>query len=523
MTRRVLLAVLVLGLWGTAMADLPQGRRGKLLSFRDPGLEFIANNPEVVDRSLMDGLNIRAVGREGDKQIRLESSVFSEKAIRYEQFEEWVAQARATDFRGLTDNFLCVYVVPGDMDWFGDCTALLNNIRVAARVAREAGFKGICLDCEPYSFKLWDYRVVAHPEKSFEEYYEQIRLRGEQFAKAMYEEFPGMQLLLLFGYYVGDLEVPAKHHYGLYPAFLDGLFVGSPEDAEIIDGWEMSYGVRTREELLRAYWWIKDYALSVTRAPKEYQRKVRVGFGLRPDLRRAGETPYDWSATDFSRNYYTPEEWESVVRAALEISEGYVWLFSSRVDFVTGENLYPEYREAMLRAKSSLHGLSLAALQAWAAWPRTEEFAKEHELIAELPEKWQFRLDPAGAGKNWYFENVNDEGWLTVRTGEQWSAQVPFPDITGVGWGRVRFEVPAEYVGRRLYLWFGAIDEQGEIYLNGRHVYTWTGDLDRGWCTPFRVEITDYARAGTNLLAVKVKADSDMGGVYRPVYLYTDR
>jgi len=523
MMRSLLTATLVLVLVGAAMADLPQPRRAKLIAFTDPGLEFIQSNPEAVERAPIDGVNIRAVGREGEKRVRLEEAVFSEKAIRYEQFEEWVAQARATDFRTWTDNFLCVYVVPGDMDWFGDCAALMNNIRVAARVAREAGLKGIFLDCEPYGFSLWDYRTVAHPEKSFEEYYQQIRRRGEEFARAMYGEWPEMTLMLTFGYKVADRANLKEHNYGLYGAFLDGLFVGSPEEAEIIDGWEMSYGDRTREDLLEGYWWVRRGGAAVSGVPDEYLKKVRAGFGLWPDVTDRDD-PFEWNAEDFSRNYYSPSEWRSLVRSALETTDGYVWIYAWRPDLCTGEKWYPEYREATREAKESLYGLSSAELDEWARWPLTEEFAREYELIVALPEEWRFRLDPYGRAMNWHLPELDDSEWHPVVAGEEWQQQLPIRGLTGVGWGRVRFEVPAECAGRRLYLWFGACDEEGDVYLNGRYVYTWTNDFQRGWETPFAVEVTDAVLPGQeNVLAVRVRAASGLGGVFKRVYLYAER
>jgi len=467
---------------------------------------------------------LRVKGEVNGRSVGLENAVFGNEPVTYEAFAPAVAEIRATDFRTLTDNFLCIYVTPVDVDWFSDCSALLQNARVAAQVAREAGLKGIVLDCEPYGFKLLDYRKVAHPERSFEEYYQQIRQRGEEFARAIYAEFPEMTLFLLFGYYVGDLIDPSQHHYGLYPAFLDGLFAASPEEAAIIDGWEMSYGYTRREQFLRAYWWIKDGGICVSRVPDQYRKKVRVGFGLWLDPDRIKDSTYTWEVNDFSRNYYSPAQMRSVLRYALETTDEYVWLFTGKIDVLTGRNLPPPYKEALWEAKDSLYGLSSYELANWAAWPETEAFAKGHELITKLPSEWRFRLDTYRDAAGWESPEYDDSEWLRVKTEDEWQRQLPFPGATGVGWARVRFDIPKECAGRRLFLWFGALDEEGDIYLNGEYVDSWTGDFDRGWETPFAVEITEQAIPGeSNLLAVKVRADAGMGGVFRPVYLYSLR
>jgi hypothetical protein len=60
-------------------------------------------------------------------------------------------------------------------------------------------------------------------------------------------------------------------------------------------------------------------------------------------------------------------------------------------------------------------------------------------------------------------------------------------------------EIPAEYIGagRRLFLDLGAVKNLAEVWLNGKPL----GVL---WKEPFRVEITEAARVGTNKLEIRV-------------------
>ncbi|UCH35385.1 MAG: hypothetical protein JSV65_03270 [Armatimonadota bacterium] len=524
MTRRVLIPSVLLVFAAQMLCAMPQGHRRKIILWGAPTPGYIREHTEQIQQMPVDGIMLTATYPEGGKDRRMADAVFSNRRVNPDDFRDDIAQLRATDFGRLTDNFLLVHVTPGDIDWFGDCSAFMHNARVAARIAREAGLKGLVLDCEPYGFKLWDYREVAHPERSFEDYRRQIRLRGEEFARAVWGEFPDQVFFLLFGYYMGDLRHPEDHHYGLLPPFLDGLFAASPGNAVIVDGWEASYTAKTREEFLRAYWWIHCGALPLCAVPDEYRRKVSAGFGIWPDPISVEDAPFDWDEEDFSRNYRTPEGFKHTLISALDTADEYIWIFSGRINWWSGEHLPGAYRQAMVEARDTLLGFSGVQLEEWARWPSSEAFARDHELIAELAHDWKFRLDLYDRHATWYDPKLDDSDWLTVKTDGQWYQALPFPDATGTAWGRVAFDIPAEYERHPLHLWFGALDEGGEIYLNGTRVGEWNEDFDYAWQTPFAVDITDAALpGGRNLLAVKVRAESSLGGVFRPVYLYTTR
>ncbi len=523
MLKKSILVVVLLALAAPCWADLPRGIPKKVIPFGPWTPEYIREHLDQMEQAPFDGVMIGLTDPEGGPHVTTCERVFSNERLDEASLRPSVEALKSISFHNLTDNFLLVYVTPGDIDWFGDCSALTDNAGLLARIARECGLKGIVLDCEPYGFKLWDYRVVAHPEKTFEEYYEQIRLRGEEFARAIWGEYPDLVLFLLFGYTVLDVADPSNYHYGLLPAFYDGLFYASPEGAKIVDGWEMSYAYTKREQFLDAYWWMHQNALSVTRVPDAYLRKVSAGFGVWVNPNEVGDAPYEWNQKDFSKNYRTPEGFRSVMLAALEIADEYVWIFCPGILWWTGENAPRAYVEALWSAKETLRGLAPWHLKQWAAWPLTEEFAESYELISQVPEQWKFRADPYETGA-WYLPGVDDSEWLTVSTTDEWHYQLPYPDATGTGWGRVRFDVPAQYEGRRLYLWFGALDEEGDIYLNGEWVGRWTNDSFEAWQTPFPVEITGHVLFDKpNLLAVRAHADSSLGGVFRPVYLYAEK
>lgn len=93
--------------------------------------------------------------------------------------------------------------------------------------------------------------------------------------------------------------------------------------------------------------------------------------------------------------------------------------------------------------------------------------------------------------------------------------QVPFPyqsPASGIGtseyhpvmWYGKTFEA-APKENRRTLLHFGAVDHEAEVWLNGRYLGSHSGGY-----TPFRFDVTDFIKAGTNALAVRVRDDRSL-------------
>jgi len=153
-------------------------------------------------------------------------------------------------------------------------------------------------------------------------------------------------------------------------------------------------------------------------------------------------------------------------------------------------------------------------------------------LAAEAPRQtvnfnrdWKFRL---GAHAGAEAERYDDDAWDAI--GLPHSFSIPYfaaPDFyVGQGWYRKRFDVPATWAGRRLYLEFDGAFQDAEIFVNARRVEHHTGGY-----TGFSVDITEAARSGSNLVAVRLdnlwnprlapRAGEHVfsGGLYRDVRL----
>ncbi len=143
--------------------------------------------------------------------------------------------------------------------------------------------------------------------------------------------------------------------------------------------------------------------------------------------------------------------------------------------------------------------------------------------------EWEFSIDRGrGAG-----------GWARIPVPSQWELQ-GFGDYAygrndearpEVGSYRQRFDVPAEWRGRRVELVFEGVMTDTVARLNGATV----GPAHRGGFTRFGYDVTELLRfADSNLLEVEVSEESAdrsvnaaereadywvFGGIYRPVYL----
>src|SRR6266536_5891793 len=106
---------------------------------------------------------------------------------------------------------------------------------------------------------------------------------------------------------------------------------------------------------------------------------------------------------------------------------------------------------------------------------------------------WDFRLD-------------EEPTWRPIPVPGCWEALGVRKDRSGPAWYRARFVVPSEWIGRRIWLHFGAVSYHCAITVNGRAVGEHTGLWDA-----FVVEISDaVARGEAAELLVRVEKPAGM-------------
>jgi hypothetical protein len=270
-----------------------------------------------------------------------------------------VEDLKHTPLKKFTHNFLRFNVAPGDVDWFDDFSPVLSNAKLAAKIAKAGKAAGVLFDIEQYNSPLFDYRKARDAKtKPFEQYAKQARTRGREVMNAFQEAYPNLVVFLTFGYSLPhaeagtDIAKLAQVDYGLLKPFLDGMFDAAAGKAEIVDGFEISYGYKTAQQFDEVPVTMKKTVLPWVGDPDKYLAHMSLGFGIWMDYdwRNKG-----WEEKDPSKNYFTPEQFEASVKKALSTADEYVWIYTEKPRWWDPQSAKPaalprEYEHALRRA-----------------------------------------------------------------------------------------------------------------------------------------------------------------------------
>ncbi|HUT94961.1 MAG TPA: EF-hand domain-containing protein [Thermoguttaceae bacterium] len=391
----------------------------------EPDTKFIRENVERMEQFPFDGLIFHVVSSRGGN---FTWEMWGGRRFELAEFEHAVENLNATKFRRLADRFLRVNVTPGDADWFDEegWATVRHNFGVAAQLANEGGCRGFMFDVEQYNAGLFSYAKQKHRDaKTFAEHQAQVRRRGREWMEEVGGHFPEITILLTFGYKIAqppEGKDRSESHYGLLADFLDGMLEVCSPKTKIVDAWEYSYPYRERGPFEDAYATIKEKSLGWTAAPEKYRAHVEAGFGIWMDCRWR---QVGWNADDFSKNHFTPEQFEASVRSALEVSDRYVWIYTEQPRWWTDERLPRAYVEALQHARSRIAKPDEAAQRP--ADRRPEGF-DPHRVLRQMGVKGEAgvpedrvdsyrsifaRIDQDGDGKLTPKEYVDDGSYMT--------------------------------------------------------------------------------------------------------------
>jgi hypothetical protein len=116
--------------------------------------------------------------------------------------------------------------------------------------------------------------------------------------------------------------------------------------------------------------------------------------------------------------------------------------------------------------------------------------------------------------------DFDDGAWKAISALNWWQAQ-GFGDYHGPAWYRMTFTAKPLEAGRSALFYFGAVDGNAVIYLNGKKIKEHTLGPDfEGWNKAF-FAVTKELKAGKNTLVVEVtsKDQRTSSGMFKGVSL----
>jgi hypothetical protein len=331
------------------------------MGWDEPDTAFMREHIEQMERTPFDGCVFHVNFREPDGA----AGNFTWKAWSRRRFSaDALAAARAdllaTRFRRFKHNFLRFNATPGDLDWFDDFEAVRQNARLAARLARDGGARGVLFDTEQYEGQLFDYaRQRDAASKSWDVYAAQARRRGRELMRAFEEGYPGLTVFLTFGSSLPLYQMQMRRQrlfeasYGLLVPFIDGM-LDAARRARLVDGYELSYAYRELAHFRAGRDIMQNSTPAIVADPSAYRRVTSFGFGLWLDCdwRVKG-----WDPEQPEKNYFSPERFEAALRAALSLADEYVWIYTETPRWWSKEGgavkLPAAYDAAVRRAKAA--------------------------------------------------------------------------------------------------------------------------------------------------------------------------
>ena len=332
----------------------------KLLEYGwdSPSAEFVRTHIAEMERRPFDGVIVRLPDGGGE--------VFQPAKWNAETLELQLPILRDIKWQSFDSNFLAMYAT-SSMDWYddGDWRAVTEHAAFMARAAREAHCRGVMLDPEPYGPSPWDYssqsRASVH---SFADYEVVVRRRGREFMRALQHEYPGLEILTLHSYShllraiaASDSntreKVLARHAWGLLPAYLDGMLEEADSNTRIIDGHEDSYFLDRPGDFARAAVEGKQGALPYV-SPElrdKYLRQFQIAQPVYLDWLFGYFKLPSSAVVDAPSDEQRARLAEHHTYYAMKNSDRYVWSYSEKMNWWTGEHLPPGAEDALRSAR----------------------------------------------------------------------------------------------------------------------------------------------------------------------------
>lgn len=304
-----------------------------------PTVSYMRLHQQRIDTLAIDGCMFRVSRQDaaGGKIDSLDMWRHNQPRWTRDELQAAADDLRACTFSHVTENFLRICVVPGDVDWFDDtqCETLVNNISMLAWVAREGNARGICLDPEQYRKHLWSYEPSSG--HSFLETAHIVRRRGRQLGSALRDVWLDMTIFTLLGYSTaGDMAEYADPlsdtmpytSYALYVHFLHGLLEAMGPEMTVVDGYEHGYRINSTQGFLHSYYYCRSRLEAVI--PHElrniYRTQYQVGMAVFMDA-HIGSSPRPFHID--TRGQTVDERLRRNMTSAIAVSDTYIWIYGA--------------------------------------------------------------------------------------------------------------------------------------------------------------------------------------------------
>jgi len=160
---------------------------------------------------------------------------------------------------------------------------------------------------------------------------------------------------------------------------------------------------------------------------------------------------------------------------------------------------------------------------------------QEFDNIAPTPFLWSFRIDPQNIGQTekWqesYPKDINK--WDRAQTNTNWEnlRRHTSPELIeklknydGIAWYATSLKIDREWQGKEIFLYFGAVDESCQLYINGKLAGERIYQHEEDWRTPFYIRIDPMIdwNLEKQKVVVRVEDKSGNGGIWQSVWLTT--
>ena len=148
---------------------------------------------------------------------------------------------------------------------------------------------------------------------------------------------------------------------------------------------------------------------------------------------------------------------------------------------------------------------------------------EQGQLVAGLPEVWDFLLDPDGVGESLGYirQDLTGGNWQSLHTSSRSWGDQGLHYYKGRAWYRTHVDLPETATDLPLLLHFGGVDESVRVWLNG----VLLGASEVGAFRPFELDATSAARPGaSNTVVVEVTNERlnelGTGGITAPAFFY---